>query len=150
MAWRRRTVGEASAKGGKGARQGGKGAIAGCGVGSDGLLEGLAVFPKLWLYLTPIILCGSPSKEHIQSIKLRYIIIQQYRNTIRQNYIYFGEMNTKELIETKEGTLHRISEKELLNREYTKIYMEMMKHYINAYEPEERIIMGIVGTGGLS
>jgi hypothetical protein len=45
------------------------------------------------------------TKEHIHNIKLRYIT-WQYKNIIRQNYIYFGETDTKELIETEEGTLY--------------------------------------------
>jgi hypothetical protein len=49
-------------------------------------------------------------------------------------------------VDTEEGTLHWISEKDLLNREYTKTYMEMMKHYINTPDPEEGIIIGIAGT----
>ena len=85
------------------------------------------------------------SKENIFNLKLRYIIIRQYKNTIRQNYIYFGETTVNELIKTEEGTLHWISENELLEKEYTKTYSEMMKHYIKTPDPEERIIVGIAG-----
>jgi 8-oxo-dGTP diphosphatase len=71
------------------------------------------------------------TEGHIYNLRLRYIIIRRYKNTIRQNYIYFGETNRKEVINTEEGTLHWISEKDLLKREYTKTYTEMMKHYMN-------------------
>jgi 8-oxo-dGTP diphosphatase len=87
------------------------------------------------------------TEEHIYNLQLRYIIIRRYKNVIRQNYIYFGETNKKEFIDTKEGTLHWISEKDLLNREYTKTYTEMMKHYMNTPDPEERVIIGTAGKG---
>ncbi|MDR0999557.1 MAG: NUDIX domain-containing protein [Clostridiales bacterium] len=87
------------------------------------------------------------TEDHIFNLKLRYVIIRRYKETIRQNYIYFGETDKKESVDTEEGTLHWISEKDLLNREYTKTYMEMMKHYIDTPDPEERIIVGISGKG---
>jgi 8-oxo-dGTP diphosphatase len=85
------------------------------------------------------------SKENIYNLKLRYIVIRQYKNIIRQNYIYFGETNITELSETEEGTLHWINEEELLEKEYTKTYTEMMRHYLKTPDPEERIVVGIAG-----
>ena len=83
-------------------------------------------------------------REHIYNMNLRYIIIRQYKNVIRQNYIYFGETDQKEFTDTEEGTLHWIDEKNLLTKEYTKTYMEMIKHYIeNKFN--KKIIMGIAG-----
>jgi 8-oxo-dGTP diphosphatase len=83
------------------------------------------------------------AKENIYNLKLRYIIIRRYKNIIRQNYIYFGETDKNDLINTDEGTLHWIFEKELLEKEYTKTYAEMMKHYIKTPDPKEQIIVGI-------
>ena len=85
------------------------------------------------------------TKENIHNLKLRYIILRQYKNKLRQNYIYFGETNITDLLETEEGTLHWIHENELLEKEYTKTYMEMMRHYIETPDPEERIVAGIAG-----
>jgi 8-oxo-dGTP diphosphatase len=84
-------------------------------------------------------------KENIYNLKLRYIIIRRYKNIIRQNYIYFGETDKNDLIKTDEGTLHWISEEELLEKEYTKTYIEMMKHYIKTPDPKERVVIGIAG-----
>jgi 8-oxo-dGTP diphosphatase len=92
------------------------------------------------------------SKEHIYNLKLRYIIIRQYKNIIRQNYIYFGETDVKEIVNTEEGTLHWIKEENLLEKEYTKTYTEMVKHYIqNKSIYKDKIIVGIAGneSGGL-
>jgi len=85
------------------------------------------------------------AKENIYNLKLRYIIIRQYKNIIRQNYIYFGETNTIELLKTDEGTLHWINENELLAKEYTRTYTEMMRHFTKTPDPEERIVVGIAG-----
>jgi 8-oxo-dGTP diphosphatase len=85
------------------------------------------------------------TKEHIYNLKLRYIIIRRYKNIIRQNYIYFGETDKKDLINTDEGTLHWIEEKELLEREYTKTYTEMIKHYAKTPDQNERVVIGIAG-----
>jgi len=84
-------------------------------------------------------------REKIFNLKLRYIIFRQNKNVIRQNYLYFGETSATELIGTEEGTLHWIPENELLEREYTKTYMKMMRHYKETPDPEERIIVGIAG-----
>ena len=85
------------------------------------------------------------SKENIFDLELRYIIIRQYKNIIRQNYIYFGETNVTTLLETNEGTLYWISENELLKKEYTKTYMEMIRHYILTPDPNGKPIIGVAG-----
>ena len=84
-------------------------------------------------------------KENIFNLKLRYIIIRQYKNIIRQNYLYFGETNIMEVLDTEEGTLHWVQKEELLDKVYTKTYTEMMKHYMETPDPMGRIIVGIAG-----
>jgi 8-oxo-dGTP diphosphatase len=83
------------------------------------------------------------NRENIFNLRLRYIIIRQFRNIIKQSYIYFGETNETKLIETNEGTLYWVPKNELQNKEYTKTFMEMMKHYVKKPDPNERIIVGI-------
>ena len=85
------------------------------------------------------------ARENIYNLKLRYIIIRLLKNTIRQNYIYFGETDITELAETEEGTLHWIGENELPEREFTKTYTEMMRHFIETPDPKERIVVGTAG-----
>jgi 8-oxo-dGTP diphosphatase len=87
------------------------------------------------------------SKDHIFNLNLRYIIIRRKENIIRQNYLYFGETDKKSFINTDEGTLHWIKEENLLEKEYTKTYTEMMKHYLqNKSAYKEKIIVGIAGN----
>jgi 8-oxo-dGTP diphosphatase len=83
-------------------------------------------------------------RDHIYNINLRYIIIRQFKNTIRQNYIYFGDTDTKEFNDTEEGTLHWIEEGKLLEKEFTKTYTEMIKHYFQNRN-NGKIIVGIAG-----
>ena len=85
------------------------------------------------------------NRENIFNLKLRYLIIRQYKNIIRQSYVYFGDTNTDEFINTDEGTLHWIPKDELLNREYTKTYMQMVRHYLYTPDPENRLIIGAAG-----
>jgi len=83
-------------------------------------------------------------KENIFDLELRYIIIRLYKNTVRQNYIYFGKTDKTEIVDTEEGKLHWIEEEDLLNREFTKTYTEMMKHYLkNKYC--DKVYVGVAG-----
>jgi len=84
-------------------------------------------------------------RKDIANLKLRYIILRKHKNIIRQSFVYFGETNVKELVQTDEGILHWVPKNELLNKEYTKTFMEMMKHYVNTPDLEENIIVGIAG-----
>ena len=81
---------------------------------------------------------------NIFDLSLRYIIIRQFKNIVRQNYIYFGKTDKMEFIDTKEGTLHWINEENILEKEYTKTFTEMMKHYLNN-KFCEKIVVGIAG-----
>ena len=64
-------------------------------------------------------------------------------NAIRQNYIYFGETDISDLIDTEEGTLHWIPEKDLLKREFTKTFGPMLNHYINTPDMLKRVVVGV-------
>ena len=78
----------------------------------------------------------------IYNLILRYIIIRKAGDIIRQNYVYFGETDMAEFIDTDEGTLHWVPEEELLNREYTQTFAAMMRHYL--YTPvDDRVVVGV-------
>ncbi len=53
------------------------------------------------------------SAEYIMNLRLRYIIIRRTANTMRQNYIYFGETDIEHFTDTVEGELHWIPENDL-------------------------------------
>ena len=76
----------------------------------------------------------------VQNLKLRYVIMRRARDILRQNYVYFGETTAKDLINTDEGTLHWIPEKELLNREFTQTFTAMLRHYTETPDCENIVI----------
>jgi 8-oxo-dGTP diphosphatase len=88
---------------------------------------------------------ASIKSENIFNLKLRYIIIRQNKNIIKQSYVYFGDTNIEKLIETEEGKLYWINKEELLDRKYTATFTEMMKHYVLTPNLDEKIIIGIAG-----
>ena len=83
------------------------------------------------------------TREHIFNLKLRYIIIRRWKDTIRQNYIYFGETDTLEFKDSDEGTLYWIPESALFNREYTKTFDAMLRHYTNTPDKLGRVVVGV-------
>jgi len=85
------------------------------------------------------------TKEHIFNIELKYIMIRQYKNLIRQYYVYFGETDIEKTNNTKEGTLYWINENELLTKEYSNTFTEMLEHYIKNKQ-NENIFVGVVGN----
>lgn len=84
-------------------------------------------------------------RDNIFNLKLRYIILRQNGNIIKQSYVYFGDTNIEKLIETEEGKLYWINKEELLDKEYTKTFAEMMKHYVLTPDLNERIMIGVAG-----
>lgn len=83
------------------------------------------------------------TKEHIFNLRLKYIILRRAKNIIRQNYVYFGETDVTDIVGNDEGTLHWIDEPELLNKDFTQTFKEMLKHYFLADKYEERVIIGV-------
>jgi len=81
--------------------------------------------------------------DHIFNLELRYIIIRRAGDVIRQNYIYFGETDISDVADTEEGTLHWVSQTELLEREFTKTYDAMLRHYINASDEKTPVVVGV-------
>jgi len=84
---------------------------------------------------------GIPA-EKVFNLTLRYIIIRRAGDVIRHSYVYFGETDMADFVDTDEGTLHWVPEDELLNREFTKTFAAMLQHYV--YTPEENyVVVGV-------
>jgi 8-oxo-dGTP diphosphatase len=82
-------------------------------------------------------------KNEIECLELLYIILRRSKDEIRQNYIYFGETTQTDIIQTTEGKLFWIDEKELLNREYTKVFTTMLEHYIIRNSNDRAVYVGV-------
>ena len=66
------------------------------------------------------------------------------RNEIRQHYIYFGNTNKIEVVDSTEGKLHWILKNDLLHKDYTTTFEKMLKHYMSTGQKNNFIYCGIV------
>lgn len=82
------------------------------------------------------------TQAHIQNLTLRYIVIRQAGQVIRQSYLYFGETDTKTITATQEGALHWIPESALLERTFTQTFEAVLRHYVTMPEEQGRVILG--------
>ena len=85
--------------------------------------------------------------HEVFNLELRYVIISRIKDVLRYSYIYFGETDAVELMETEEGTLHWVPEDELLDREYSPTFTAMMRHYLETPE-DGRVVIGVVENRG--
>jgi len=83
------------------------------------------------------------AEKDIINLNFRYLIIRKSKNDIRMNYIYFGNTIKTELIQTNEGILHWISKNEMMNREYTKTFAEMLKHNLSRKADDLGVYVGV-------
>lgn len=89
--------------------------------------------------------------ENIRNLELRYIITRRHEKRISQSYIYFGESKTDRVADTDEGKLYWIPKAEVVDKEYTPTYREMIKHYFSPNADKANIFVGAVENrnGGL-
>jgi len=83
------------------------------------------------------------TRDKISSLELLYIITRRSKDEIRQSYIYFGETDQTELIQTDEGELFWIPRGELLKREYTKTFSAMLEHYTGRDKGDHALYVGV-------
>ncbi len=88
------------------------------------------------------------TREHIYNLELRYIIIRRHKDVIRQNYVYFGETDMSEFINTEEGELYWIPDSEFLDREFTKPFEAMLRHFASTPDKQWRVIVGVAENSG--
>ena len=83
------------------------------------------------------------SRDKITSFNLLYIITRRSKDEIRQNYIYFGETDMSDVIQTDEGILYWIPKSELLERGYTATYAAMIEHYAKRHQNDNAVYVGV-------
>lgn len=84
--------------------------------------------------------------KYIDEFKLKYIIIRRSQNEIRVNYIYFGNSNIREFVDTDEGKLYWIPVGELLNREFTNTIRITLTHYLELGNLMNDVLVGVVSN----
>jgi 8-oxo-dGTP diphosphatase len=67
----------------------------------------------------------------MENLKLRYILIRQKGTEINHHYIFFGESNTRDVLDCDEGELHWINFSEIMNLEMPMTLRLMLSHYRN-------------------
>ena len=82
------------------------------------------------------------TRGNINSLELLYIIMRRGGDVIRQSYVFFGETNQSEVINTEEGDWFWIPEAELLNREYSVTYAAMIEHYTKRNRDDRAVYIG--------
>ncbi|WP_213516927.1 NUDIX domain-containing protein [Paenibacillus montaniterrae] len=68
-------------------------------------------------------------EDKLEELKLRYIIIRQKELEIREQFVYFGKTNKREIINTNEGDLYWISSEVIETLEMPWTIRSMFEHY---------------------
>lgn len=79
--------------------------------------------------------------QDVQELVLRYVILRQKRNELRQQFIYFGTTTKTELSTTDEGTLHWIPSNQVFDYGMTDSNRLMLRHYFDN-EASNQVLVG--------
>lgn len=83
--------------------------------------------------------------EEIEGLELRYILLRLKEEEIRQQFVYFGETKTTDVIASEEGELHWIH-KDAMNRlPMSRIIKFMLEHY-DANPDNSVITVGVISV----
>jgi 8-oxo-dGTP diphosphatase len=83
--------------------------------------------------------------HEINDLKLRYVLIRQNGNEIRQQFFYTGMIDMDPRIATSEGDLHWIPWVDVLERPMPFIFRALLEHY-GEHGEEERAWTGTAGV----
>lgn len=79
---------------------------------------------------------------NIADLKLLYILIRVKGDEIRQQFVYFGNTEKTELIQTTEGELHWVDVSEIFKLMMPRILHLMMEHYFERQNDDGHIYVG--------
>lgn len=88
---------------------------------------------------------GIESNELID-LTLRYILLRQKDNEIREQFVYFGRTTKSELGQTEEGELYWLDIELINTLEMPKIIEEMLDHYFREGIKTDDKYLGILTT----
>lgn len=71
------------------------------------------------------------SASDISELRLQYVLIRLRENEIRQQFVYIGHANRRNVGETDEGELHWIPRDRILDRNIPYVYHELLRHYLS-------------------
>ncbi|WP_409341642.1 NUDIX domain-containing protein [Paenibacillus sp. MBLB4367] len=70
------------------------------------------------------------SAGDIPHLKLQYVLIRLNGNEIRQQFVYIGQTNRRDVGTTDEGELHWIPRERIFGREIPFVFRELLNHYL--------------------
>ena len=87
-------------------------------------------------------------EDDIQDLRLRYVTHRLKNGEIRQNYYYFGSLNTSKDLHSIEGTLRWVSFSEFPELDMPVSAKHMILHYIEKGRHDRVIYAGITQEWG--
>ena len=82
-------------------------------------------------------------RSNVHFLELQYILLRRFKNEIRQSYIFFGETSQTDIIQTDEGDLFWIPEKEWLSRPFTATFTPMLVHHLRRESGDHTVYIGV-------
>ena len=86
--------------------------------------------------------------EEVEDLRLRYVTLRYINGEIRQNYYFFGRLNTDRHLKSNEGNLRFATWQELMNLQMPLSARQMMDHYLQTGRFTEEMYAGITEPGG--
>ena len=85
--------------------------------------------------------------DHISDLSLRYILLRQKENEVREQFVYFGKTSKEKLGQTEEGELYWIDHKQMETLEMPMIINEMLNHYFQTGVKNDETYIGVLTIG---
>ena len=95
-------------------------------------------------------------EENLKNLAMRYVTLRLKNNEIRQNYYFFAEMkeedeqiNATRKIESNEGKLQWVQERDLLKLEMPFTAKEVIRHYLDTGKDSGAVYGGVATEYGV-
>lgn len=69
--------------------------------------------------------------NQIENLTLRYIVLRRSQSEIRLQYVYFGDTNCRDIIDTEEGKLYWIDKNHLFDRQLSVTSRLSLEYYLS-------------------
>lgn len=86
------------------------------------------------------------AEKDIANLSLRYITVRRREDEIRIQFIFFGDALVREVIQTREGELHWIHERDLLDRELSFATRAFLKHFLESDRKSDTVLVGTISA----
>ncbi|WP_159881169.1 NUDIX domain-containing protein [Paenibacillus puerhi] len=83
-------------------------------------------------------------EEHLDELRLRYILIRLNEQEVRQQFIYTANTSKRDIVQSDEGTLHWIPRDQVLDRKIPFIFHKLLEHYFQ-HPPVPHVWVGTAG-----